>query len=222
MVTLFWITLASTVAAHEVLPTIGDMELQGDTLTFSLQGNFESLVAGINLAGLEDTELAPEAERYDELRAMDSSTFGNEFNAFWPAMADQMTVLVDGEPVALELVAFGVPEVGNVEVVRQSTLTFTATVPEGAETFQIDWPAEFGVLVLRQQGVEAGWDGYLSGGLSEVVSLSGGDEMTAGEAFVRFIPVGVEHIVPLGLDHILFVLGLFFLSVRMGPLLWRR
>jgi hypothetical protein len=33
--------------------------------------------------------------------------------------------------------------------------------------------------------------------------------------------VGVEHIVPLGLDHILFVLGLFFLSVKIRPLLWQ-
>ena len=34
-------------------------------------------------------------------------------------------------------------------------------------------------------------------------------------------PVGFVHIVPKGLDHILFVLGLFFLSVRLGPLLWQ-
>jgi len=221
MVAIVWITLVSTASAHEVLPTIGDMERDGDRLTFSLQGNFESLVAGINLEGLEDTEAAPEAERYDLLRAMDSSTFGNEFNAYWPSMVDQLAVLVDGEPVVLELVAFGVPDVGDVEVVRQSTLTFAATMPESAETVQVDWPAEFGVLVLRQMGVEGGWDGYLTGGLSEVVSLSGGNEMTGGEAFFRFIPVGVEHIVPLGLDHILFVLGLFFLSTRMRPLLWQ-
>lgn len=45
--------------------------------------------------------------------------------------------------------------------------------------------------------------------------------MSGGEAFARFIPVGVEHIVPLGLDHILFVLGLFFLSTRLRPLLWQ-
>jgi hypothetical protein len=34
-----------------------------------------------------------------------------------------------------------------------------------------------------------------------------------------FIRVGFEHILPLGADHILFVLGLFFLSPRIKPLL---
>ena len=32
---------------------------------------------------------------------------------------------------------------------------------------------------------------------------------------------GFEHIIPLGADHILFVLGLFFFSLHLGPLLWQ-
>ena len=220
MAALIWITLASLASAHEVFPTIGDMELKDGQLTFSLEGNFESIVAGIDLDGLEDTEAAPEAEVYDQLRALEPDMFTTQVESYWPTMEQTIEVIVDGTPVALELTGINVPEVGNVEVVRQSTLTFVANVPDGAQAVQIGWPAEYGVLVLRQLGVEAGWDGYLSGGgLTDPVSLTGGDEMSGGEAFMRFIPVGVEHIVPLGLDHILFVLGLFFLSVRMRPLL---
>ena len=37
----------------------------------------------------------------------------------------------------------------------------------------------------------------------------------------RYIVVGFKHIVPEGLDHILFVLGLFLLSNRLVPLLWQ-
>ena len=33
--------------------------------------------------------------------------------------------------------------------------------------------------------------------------------------------MGFDHILPKGLDHILFVLGLYFLSVRFGVLLWQ-
>ena len=39
--------------------------------------------------------------------------------------------------------------------------------------------------------------------------------------FLRYIGAGFEHIVPLGLDHILFVLGLFFFATKLGPLLWQ-
>lgn len=38
---------------------------------------------------------------------------------------------------------------------------------------------------------------------------------------MEYIRVGFDHIVPQGLDHILFVLGLFFFSLRMGALLWQ-
>lgn len=220
MAALIWITLASSLAAHEVFPTIGDMEVVDGQITFRLEGNFESIVAGINLDGLEDTEDAPEAEIYDALRASDAATFTADIENGWPGMAQAIEVIVDGAPVDLQLTSVDVPAVGNTELVRQSVITFAGDIQSNVREVQIGWPAEYGDLVLRQQGVEAGWDGYLSGGgLTDPVALGGGDEMSGGEAFVRFIPVGVEHIVPLGLDHILFVLGLFFLSVRMRPLL---
>jgi len=37
--------------------------------------------------------------------------------------------------------------------------------------------------------------------------------------FVRYLTLGFEHILPLGVDHILFVLGLFLLSAQWRPLL---
>ncbi len=37
----------------------------------------------------------------------------------------------------------------------------------------------------------------------------------------RYLVLGFEHILPKGLDHILFVLGLFLLSTKFGPLLWQ-
>lgn len=42
-----------------------------------------------------------------------------------------------------------------------------------------------------------------------------------GAVFWRYLLQGIEHIVPKGLDHILFVLGLFLLSTRWRPLLWQ-
>lgn len=46
-------------------------------------------------------------------------------------------------------------------------------------------------------------------------SISGDEE----GVFLRFLKLGFLHILPYGLDHILFVLGLFFFSVKMRPLL---
>jgi len=41
------------------------------------------------------------------------------------------------------------------------------------------------------------------------------------EKFLIFIRAGIEHIIPKGLDHILFVLGLFFSSLILASLLWQ-
>lgn len=41
------------------------------------------------------------------------------------------------------------------------------------------------------------------------------------DTFNRFIYLGFTHILPLGLDHILFVLGLFLLNPAWRPLLWQ-
>jgi len=45
--------------------------------------------------------------------------------------------------------------------------------------------------------------------------------MSGTERFWLFTKAGVEHIIPKGLDHILFVLGLFFSSLLLKPLLWQ-
>ncbi|HXG69776.1 MAG TPA: HupE/UreJ family protein, partial [Gemmatimonadaceae bacterium] len=42
---------------------------------------------------------------------------------------------------------------------------------------------------------------------------------STGKTVVRYLRLGFTHIVPLGLDHVLFVLGIFFSSARWRPVL---
>ncbi|MEK6216794.1 MAG: HupE/UreJ family protein, partial [Boseongicola sp.] len=63
---------------------------------------------------------------------------------------------------------------------------------------------------------------YLAnGGESAPIPRTGGDDQASVAAFVEYISVGFDHIIPKGLDHILFVLGLFFLALKLRPLLWQ-
>ena len=48
-----------------------------------------------------------------------------------------------------------------------------------------------------------------------------GDEGSMLDVALRYIKSGFVHILPLGLDHILFVLGLFFLSIAWRPCSFR-
>lgn len=47
------------------------------------------------------------------------------------------------------------------------------------------------------------------------------EKMSKADAAILYLRLGYEHILPLGLDHILFVLSLFLLSSKLKPLLWQ-
>ena len=189
-------------------------------LSFEVRLNLESFVAGIDQTDVSDTNAAPQAADYDALRALDPAALEAQFRAFWPTMAAKTTILADGTAVTPTLGAVSVDPIGDVEVTRASVINFSAALPADAQTVQVGWDKSFGTLVLRQMGVDAPYDGYLeAGAMSDPIALAGGDQATGWQTFLRYIPIGFDHIVPKGLDHILFVLGLFFLSARMRPLI---
>ncbi len=53
------------------------------------------------------------------------------------------------------------------------------------------------------------------------IEASGVVEETKESTLVGWIVAGFEHILPKGLDHILFILGLFLLQPKLKPLLWQ-
>ncbi|MFT6944085.1 MAG: hypothetical protein ACJAUW_000656 [Yoonia sp.] len=217
---LLWITTLSAAQAHEVLPSIGDMRASETEVTFEIRANLESFIAGIDLTETADTNESPQAATYDELRALSPDALAAQFEAFWPRMTEGMTLIAGDTALFPALTQVDVGTVGDVDVVRSSIFAFSAALPAGAENVQFGWDSSFGVLVLRQMDVPAPYDGYLeAGALSDVISLSGGGQATGWETFVDYTPVGFDHIVPKGLDHILFVLGLFFLAAQFRPLL---
>jgi hypothetical protein len=212
----------SPALAHEVVPAIADMTAENGRINFRVAANVESFVAGIDLTGLDDTNASPLAADYDTLRALPPAEIEAKFRAFWPSMAERITITVDGARIKPELDEVAIPPVGDVELTRESVFLFSAPMPDDAETVEVGWDAAFGTLVLRQMEVEKPYDGYLEAGtVSPPIALKGGGQAGPFAAFLSYIPVGFDHIVPKGLDHILFVLGLFFLSTRAKPLLWQ-
>ena len=96
-------------------------------------------------------------------------------------------------------------------------------IPAGARAFTWAYAGTLPdyLLTVQREGEEGSWSQWLPGGReSRPVDL--------GSAFVPatwqrtallYLRLGFTHIVPEGLDHILFVLGLFLLSLQWRPLL---
>src|SRR5947208_10644366 len=47
------------------------------------------------------------------------------------------------------------------------------------------------------------------------------EKMSGRDAALLYLALGYTHILPLGLDHILFVLSLYLLSPKLKPVLWQ-
>ncbi len=216
------VSVSTRVHAHELQPTIADFTVADEALTLQLRLNVEALLADIDLDAVQDTNDAENAADYDSLRALSAAEVmarAPELLEAWNALP---MVQANGVPVALDAGTLTVPEGVDIELARLSDWTVTAVLPAGTQELTVSWPKGAGALIVRQQGVEEPFTGYLDGGqTTDPINLSGGDEMSGWQAFVSYIPVGFDHILPKGLDHILFVLGLFLLSTQLGPLLWQ-
>ena len=212
---------AQTATAHEVRPAIADVAVTATSVEITIRAPLEPIIAGMDLAGLEDTNLSPLAGTYDALRADDPATLEAALRSAWPDIAARITLLAGTSRLEPRIVGVTIPEAGDLSLPRDSELRIAADLPADDTPVQIGWDAGFGSVVVRQVGGgDQAYTAILQGGtLSEALPREGYVTEGVLPVFARFIVSGFEHIVPKGLDHILFVLGLFFFSLRMRPLL---
>ena len=220
------LSLAGGARSHEVTPTIADLTVEGGVLVLDLRLNIEAFLAGIDLDGMADTNASDKSAQYDALRALGPGELGPLVHAFAVDWAAKVRIVAgDGAGdglVPLNVAVIDIPPVGDPELPRASHLVLKGPVPAAARSLTLAWPGGAGDLVLRQQGVPDPYTGYIAGGdESPLIPLVGGAAQSPVQAFFAYIPVGFDHILPKGMDHILFVLGLFFLSARLRPLLWQ-
>ncbi|APG46926.1 Hydrogenase/urease accessory protein [Phaeobacter porticola] len=222
--TLVWLVLAASHSnglAHEVTPTIADFEIVDGQMEMQLRLNAEAFVAGIDLDGMMNTDTAEQAQDYDSLRALGPDELRPMVQLFAEDWVQTFSVIANGA-VPLQVGEIEIPEPGDITLPRSTGIQLIGPVTPGARGLKIGWPKGSGGVVLRQNGVDQPYTGYLQGGeTTPTIPLAGGLAQTPREAFADYIPVGYTHILPKGLDHILFVLGLFFFSTRLRPLIWQ-
>jgi hydrogenase/urease accessory protein HupE len=211
--------------AHRLRPAIVTFGFAPDgAYEVSIVLNMEALLAGIGPEH-EDTNEAPNAREYDNLRLDTPAQLRQRIDAFAETYLDGVTIEFNGRRSRPELISAEVPEVGDRSVERLTTLTLRGTVPPGASTLRWSYAQAFGDNALRvgpagQEPIQSVW--LTAGAASEPIPL--GAELAPRSRWQvtrDYLGLGFTHILPKGLDHILFVLGIFLLSLEWRPLLYQ-
>lgn len=211
--------------AHEIRPAVVNIHLQSDgNYQIALQVNMEALLAGVSPTH-SDTNESPNAERYNHLRALSARKLDERIHAFWPQYGDNLRLDFDGIRSVPTLTSIDIPDPGDLARARLTTLQLTGRIPPGAKTLRWTYAPQYGGSVLRlhragDSEVIAAW--IREGEVSATYPLTGDIASVSRTAvFGQYTVLGFTHILPKGLDHMLFVLGLFLLSTQLAPLLWQ-
>lgn len=198
-----------------------------------IRASIEALLTGIN-ARYRNTQDAPNAEAYDELRALRADKLEKKFVQFEGDFlnAIQLRAHSSGEtlPVPLSVLKLQIPEPGYTKVPRISTLWLNGELPDDATALSITYPTRFSDYAVRVRQVNlqaekwhwSTWEWVRTERESQAFSLQEiYAEKTTFQIITEFTQLGFLHILPGGLDHILFILGLFLFSRSLHPLLWQ-
>lgn len=210
-------------AAHEIRPTIATIELRPDgRFELALSLNLEALIAVIGPEH-RDSSTSVNAAEYGRLRSLPSPQLRKAYDAFAPTLQDGLLVEdAGGRRADLRPERIEIPDVGDTGIQRTSLVVYSGRVPAGASVLRWRFSEAFGPSVIRAR--KAGGDVFfsdylLNGAGSGDIAVETAIPDTPSSVFLDYLQVGFEHIVPNGLDHMLFVVGLFLLSARLKPLL---
>lgn len=205
---------------HEITPAIADVEVRQDRVTLSIRMALESLLSGINLADVTDSNDAPEAALYDRFRLMPPAELDDAFRKAWPRISQGFVVRAGDTPVDLQIDDLSIPAIGNEELVRSSVMTLSGALPEGDAPVTIGWQASYGALIVREIGAgENAYEAFLmSGNVSDPLDRLDIPAERAWTVFVRYLASAFDYFVLSG-DSVIFVLGLFVFVPRFVPLL---
>ena len=228
MKTIFIIVLLFghfSVLAHETRPAIADVTFNKNaTVDLRIQTNIEAMVAGIN-AKFKNTNDAPEAEYYKQLRGLSATDLEQKFLNFEPSFRVDIHLLLAGQKPIWTFKKVVIPPRGDIRISRISEIFYQAELTPGMTSATWQYDTKYGDAVVRfiTEGSDNKTSHWLTNGKTspEFILTKAVIPRQRWVVAWDYVVLGYEHIVPKGIDHILFVLGLFLLSLKLRPLFWQ-
>ena len=228
--TIVLMLLSTQGAADVVRPALVEISLNTDgTYRIEVRASIEALLTGIN-ANYKNTQDSPMADAYDALRVLSKQELEKAFTPFKARFTEIVELRFDGEPAPLRITGLDIPEPGYTKVPRISLIVLEGQADRSASVVDWYYPASFGDNAVRVRQVDevnekwhwSQWQWLRDDQRSEPFSLTEVfTKVSVWKMVTTYLVSGFEHILPKGLDHILFIIGIFLLSLHLRPLLWQ-
>ena len=211
---------ATAASAHDFTFTDVRLELHRDgTYAVDVVCDLDALALGVSPS-------ADSAALAARIEAMEPAAREELVSRLETLLKRRLRVRFDGEPDAFDvtLPRRGQPAPPDLPPTALGLVArLSGAVPDGAREVTFFASRAFPPVRLTVTRPDEGTgpvEVLEPGGESTAVALAGPRTPTARlETLRRFAHLGVVHIVPWGVDHVLFVLGLALLGPRLGPLL---
>jgi len=217
-------------AADVVKPALVEISVFADgQFRVELRASIEALLTGIN-ARYRNTQEAPNAAEYDELRELPPEELARRFQPFRDKLLREVVLRFDEVRVLPAIARVDIPARGYTKVPRISLIELQGEIPRSAQNLSWYYPAAFGDNAVRVRQVDLAeeryhwseWQWIRDDSVSRPFSIT---EIANPRSFLdvaeEYLVAGFWHILPRGMDHILFILGLYLFSARIRPLLWQ-
>ncbi len=217
----FFIFFTSQLSSHELSPNIINLQIDKNRISIEFTTNLEAYLAGVDFSILDNTNDHDNEKYYMTLRKLNNSELTKIFLKNWDKFVSLFSIVSkDGKKLNnFNFSKIDTEDIDNTEVSRLSNIYFFVE-NQGMTPVTFQASSILGEIIFRQTGVENGVTQFLlSGEKSQVISANPGKPLDWIDTFLDYIPVGFTHILPKGLDHILFVFGLLFLTPKFYPLL---
>ena len=194
-----------------------------------VRASIEAMLTGIN-SQYKNSKDAPNAQIYDDLRVMQANELAIQFQKFHTQFSQTVKLKFDDINIPLTISAIDIPEPGYTKVPRISVITLEGRINRTVKTISWYYPASFADNAVRVRQVDetnekwhwSHWQWLRNDQWSKPFSLTEVfHKISTWSVIVSYAKAGFDHIVPKGMDHILFILGIFLLSIKLRPLLWQ-
>ena len=152
MTVLGLLLFVNVAASHELRPAIADVTVTETDVTIEIELTLEALVAEIDVSVIDNTDLSPNAARYDLLRQMAPLDLEAELRAAWGNLSDNFLIKAGEADLRADVLSVDIPEVGDLDLVRDSKLSLVARLPDDGSGVAVGWTAKNGPIVVRQIG----------------------------------------------------------------------